>query len=135
MTRIKEIRARCEAATPGPWKSVTFLGRIDVVASRQRHDDFHVGTFFDKLADARFVARARVDIPYLLDLLEASQRRVAELERERDAATFSLAALGICQGCAAENDNTPDSPCAGCKRMTLDSDDDDLWQWEGDRDE
>ena len=55
--RIAEIRARVEAATPGPWTTKTL---------------------HTTLADADFIAHSRADVPYLLDL-------VASLTAERDA--------------------------------------------------
>ena len=54
--RLAQIRARVEAATPGPWTSKTL---------------------HTTLADATFIADSRVDVPYLLDL-------VASLTAERD---------------------------------------------------
>ncbi|WZO97291.1 hypothetical protein EP7_004316 [Isosphaeraceae bacterium EP7] len=69
--RVKEIKERCEKATPGPWMF---------------DESLHVAAGFDpifgwdgagktecKESDARFIAHAREDIPYLL-------ARVAELE-------------------------------------------------------
>lgn len=85
--RIAEIRARAGAATPGPWGTEydgkgTYhvharlrttpsegMASDGVVASLTgRHGDSQV------YRDARFVAHAREDIPFLLD-------RVAKLER------------------------------------------------------
>ena len=57
-TRLAEIRARVEAATPGPWTTKTL---------------------HTTLADATFIAASRQDIPYLLDLVDS-------LTAERDAA-------------------------------------------------
>ena len=54
--RIAEIRARVEAATPGPWTTKTL---------------------HTTLADAAFIAHSGEDVPYLLDL-------VASLTAERD---------------------------------------------------
>ena len=56
--RLAEIRARVEAATPGPWTTKTL---------------------HTTLADATFIAASRQDIPYLLDLVDS-------LTAERDAA-------------------------------------------------
>ena len=55
--RIAEIRARVEAATPGPWTTKTL---------------------HTTLADADFIAHSRTDLPFLLNL-------VASLTAERDA--------------------------------------------------
>lgn len=46
--RLKEIKDRCDAATPGPWK----LHRV-----------------VNKLKDHEFIAHARQDIPMLLEII------------------------------------------------------------------
>jgi hypothetical protein len=87
--QIDEIRARCEAATEGPWwwpfGSEALLvekcgyycdekiGHVDheVVIGRYGGQPHYV-----KLKDARFIAHARTDIPALLDALEEAQREV-----------------------------------------------------------
>ena len=56
MTRLEEIEARLNAATPGPWTTKTL---------------------HTTLADATFIAHSGEDVPYLLDL-------VASLTAERD---------------------------------------------------
>ena len=56
-TRLAEIRARVEAATPGPWTTKTL---------------------HTTLVDADFIAHSRADVPFLLNL-------VASLTAERDA--------------------------------------------------
>ncbi len=56
--RLAQIRARVQAATPGPWTTKTL---------------------HTTLADATFIAASRQDIPYLLDLVDS-------LTAERDAA-------------------------------------------------
>lgn len=62
MTREEEIRARCEAATPGPWA----LGEdADIKA-----EGTSIAGLLNTLNDAEFIAHAREDIPYLLDRLE-----------------------------------------------------------------
>lgn len=76
MDEIADIRARAEAATPGPWR------------------DYHnpdwgwlvVGICADvQPQDAEFIAHAREDIPYLLDAPTASEparvARDAEIAR------------------------------------------------------
>ena len=73
-TRLDEIRARVEAATPGPWTTKTL---------------------HTTLADADFIAHSRADVPFLLNL-------VASLTAERDALSLvespdprSLAAIEV----------------------------------------
>ena len=103
---LAAIRARCEAASPGPWKAkeaVGFCGRStalclnmsegselcdNCVAWRWDSPAWVVGAYNldlgrgDGLSDenAQFIAHARQDIPALLDALEAAEARVAEAE-------------------------------------------------------
>ncbi len=80
---LDEIRARCEAATPGPWKYMV-EGRDNTSGDSfimrgtkgDRHSDLYLnangkpGTD----ADCDFVAGARQDIPRLLDEIERLRR-------------------------------------------------------------
>jgi hypothetical protein len=87
-TRIDEIRAREQAATPGHWgtyydgkgtytvqaqpRLIPGTGNVtagDVATLSGEHGDGQT------YADARFIGHAREDVPYLLD-------RVAELEAQ-----------------------------------------------------
>jgi len=63
MTREQRdaIRARCNAATEGPWE---YSGLMEVYAGK-----YEVIGRFDELADVRFIAHARQDVPALLDAL------------------------------------------------------------------
>jgi hypothetical protein len=86
-----EIRARAEAATPGPWLA------SHRCVDRTPDDDESCGLGleidgppeaylrgqFARSADAQFIAAARTDIPALLDTIEALEQRVAELEGRR----------------------------------------------------
>jgi hypothetical protein len=90
--RVDAIRARVEAATPGPWRC---SNRGDGSASVYRHDDdFGDEALVDdglcphirgevRAADGPFIAHAREDIPWLLNQLEAleaqHQQQIAEL--------------------------------------------------------
>jgi hypothetical protein len=60
--KLKEIRARCEAATPGPWGV-----RIDKDSLFPVQYSGWVGY---ENADAEFIANAREDIPMLLAEIE-----------------------------------------------------------------
>lgn len=61
--RINEIRARCEAAAPGPWRK----GMSGLIT-----DGTGRALFFSEAANANaeFIAHAREDIPYLLEKIE-----------------------------------------------------------------
>lgn len=83
--RIQEIRARCEAATPGPWMpgytahgvypAVFAHGVHEPIASRVRSMRSYNGG-----CDAEFIAAARDDIPWLLDQFTAARANSAILE-------------------------------------------------------
>lgn len=75
---ILEIRKRCQAATPGPWKA-SIEGRdhdsgSDVIVTGG--NDFEITGA--SAADYDFIANARQDIPILLDELESLKRLLAE---------------------------------------------------------
>jgi hypothetical protein len=73
---LAEIRQRCDAATPGPWRSMA-EGRdhtsgdsfIMVGRGNNRGDDIYVtvGRRPAPVADLDFIAAARLDVPRLLD--------------------------------------------------------------------
>ena len=89
MSRLDEIKARAEAATPGPWDVLQYEARTtcDVIGDR-------IVVTQVRKADAKFIAHARTDNPWLIEQLEAKD---AEIERLR-------AALGI----YAKRDNWQD---------------------------
>jgi hypothetical protein len=96
--RIAEIRARVEAATPGPWlhhDAVPFsqygqhrVCGFDRKPSHVHGDYFATGPGVEDAEqaerDERFIAAARQDVPALL-------AEVDRLEAERDAAQLALA--------------------------------------------
>lgn len=67
--RLQEIKARADAATPGPWELYDNAGGVEVNDGN--------GTYFSvgNDADAEFIVHARTDIPTL----------VAEVERLKKA--------------------------------------------------
>ena len=92
--RLAEIKARCEAATPGPWCKVSDLPDYGVASMN------HPGTLPDPVVtlnrkyrapgrpnlgcsefDADFIAHAREDIPFLL--AEVERLRALEAEHKR----------------------------------------------------
>jgi hypothetical protein len=82
--REAEIRARLEAATPGPWEVRAALGTGLLHVS---HADSEVGrppiAQFAEAADAALIAHAPADLAWLL-------AEVARLTEERDDARESL---------------------------------------------
>lgn len=106
MTRpdLDAIRARCEAATAGPWRvsTHTYPNGTTVVdaitgVSEPKWSDYGEGEgewFTDTLTlvetdsgvygptmpDAQFIAAARTDIPALLAYIDELEREIAELK-------------------------------------------------------
>ena len=88
MTRpdLDAIRARCDAATPGPWKTESEQGHgrgVRAIASvawcpvacAVGKESQSIGQR-DASRNARFIAHARTDIPALLAYVEELERRV-----------------------------------------------------------
>ena len=72
---LDAIRARCDAATPGPW-TYDEAGYVDVGLPRSR--SIAIGIEIDATAksDGDFIAHARTDIPALLAHIEELESRV-----------------------------------------------------------
>ncbi len=82
---IDEIKARCEAATPGPWEAIVGwatggINRISspdndmvVSASRFGHNSLDISDY-----DRDFISNAREDIPALLAYIEELEAKIAE---------------------------------------------------------
>lgn len=88
--RIEEIRARCEAATAAPWEAdynvpftTDFVGIMTMNGYIVEANNFDSDEENTREEDAEFIAHAREDIPYLLELLT---ERDAEIKRLRIAA-------------------------------------------------
>ena len=86
--RLAEIKARADAATPGPWERNNLAGRPEreVFAGDELIGDFGVGGWEDDEGadrveiNAEFIAHARQDIPDLLAEVERLREHVATLE-------------------------------------------------------
>ena len=79
--RLVAIRARCEAATPGPWFSNAGL-LVDVAAPGKANDGQTVcrmpgGAASRSSHDADFIAHAREDVPWLLAEIALLAKRSA----------------------------------------------------------
>lgn len=86
-TEIEAIRARADAATPGPWRTHADVPRA-IVALGAPHEsllglDVEENAIVFSQYDATFIALARTDIPALLD-------EVARLRREAQRISFAL---------------------------------------------
>lgn len=84
--RLRQIRQRCEAATPGPW--VYFDNGFDGYIQTANTSEYivggerHEGRIEPGDPNAAFIAHSREDIPWLVETLEQAQARVRELEAE-----------------------------------------------------
>ena len=78
--QLEEIRARCEAATPGPWVAEvkTLYGVSVSMPTENRYYDIRTNKH-----DADFIAHARQDIPDLLDEVERLNIIIQGLESLR----------------------------------------------------
>lgn len=69
--RIDEIRARCEAATPGPWRILS-AGDDRIIVSRD--NTLAITCTRNQERNADIIAHARQDIPDLLAALEEAEK-------------------------------------------------------------
>src|SRR3990167_8963450 len=81
---LAAIRARCEAATPGPWRASengrgvpSVVGKI-IVALYGLHDGN--GIFSKAAANITFIAHARTDLPLLLARLEEMRTGLEKIQ-------------------------------------------------------
>lgn len=90
--RLSAIRARADAATPGPWRPVLIVGcspeRFQVYAPAA--DNLNVVQAGIGEGNALFVSHARDDLPWLLDLVRQQARVIADLQEESDAARLAV---------------------------------------------
>ena len=143
MTRLEEIRARCDAARPGSWRVTNDNEGMPqeylpfyVVNDAEAEDD---GDWFAELRvgdyeTADFIAHAREDIPYLL-------AEVERLTEERNAAVEDLNDAQPCFACAGFSRNGGKCTGGGTCRIRLMADAEGLeykdgahgenWQWRG----
>jgi hypothetical protein len=87
--RLDAIRARCEAATPGPWNAIDKGNTVPSYAIRH----FAVGEkcvnvasgISPKTGDADFIAAARTDVPDLLAEVEKLREQLEHADLVLDA--------------------------------------------------
>lgn len=77
--RLDEIREREQAATGEPW-SLYGTGPFEVFSEPDSGTGEHVTHGSPREADAEFIAAARADVPWLLELVDSLQQQVAETE-------------------------------------------------------
>ena len=86
LARCEEIRSRTNAASAGPWEE----DRGSIVGIAQGGDE--TGARF-RTEDGRFVANARMDIPYLLGIID-NLRLAVPVEPEKHAGMENARILG-----------------------------------------
>ena len=81
-SELDEIRARCEAATPGPWHGNVFgYGGVHILwGSVYMGDGELVRIGHNESSNADFVARARQDVPDLLEEVERLRAALRQVE-------------------------------------------------------
>jgi len=77
--RLQEIRARLDAATPGPW----IIYEDEETGQLDPWDDEGMHPILDSQSNADLIAHAPADIAWLLDEVERSRRTVRRLSIER----------------------------------------------------
>ena len=81
--QLAAIRARADAATPGPWKAFKNYDDYNTIRPESAQDCEHIfncemyGGTPPGDADAEFIASARKDIPALLDEIERLKQKLA----------------------------------------------------------
>jgi ubiquinone biosynthesis protein UbiJ len=84
--RLAEIRARLDAATPGPWRLIKPLSTAsrnvlhNVVRDTIPNHSEEMGEYRGRWMDADLIAHAPDDIAWLLDEVERLEKRVRMYE-------------------------------------------------------
>ena len=100
--QLAEIRARSEAATPGPWECIeSFPPGEYALAARPPDEAFPLtlavvgndDAWEDAEANTQFVAHARTDIPALLDYIEELEAKLSLTYDEAERVETALAAI------------------------------------------
>lgn len=119
--RVAEIKARCAAATPGPWEATDNHFVVPGVGAVSFDTDNPFTG--DSSNDTAFVAAVRTDLP---DLLEAYAALLAEYRAYEEAARHELTCgddgfshyCGNCGRTIDRNDNLRSIPATPVKETT-----------------
>ena len=104
--QLEEIKERCEAATPGPWRLryrtfLTECGEYEnhhslftdndrIICDLRDRNTWYGDGIYDEDSDAEFIAYAREDIPALLEEIEKLKEEIKNLEKEYSWLAFAL---------------------------------------------
>ena len=98
MNRLNEIEARANAATEGPWEGIRYpdglLGRV--IASDEL--GVCIAEDFPDDADAKFIAHARTDVPWLLEQVKLRDKALEAVLEMHELAQPITAAFGTQEG-------------------------------------
>ncbi len=102
--QLQEIKARCEATTPGPWMCIDdgFYGAIESESAFIFGGEPSEGRIDATDPNAIFTAHARTDVPRLLDSLDAEEAENARLREANGILEDALQEVG---------DDYPGSSC------------------------
>ncbi|WP_431862711.1 hypothetical protein [Micrococcus terreus] len=107
-TRLAEIRARVETATPGPWSVYrgdrigTYITRPDLAGVAREWSL----TWSD--ADAEFIAASRTDVPWLLGQVELRDKALEAVMALHKRLTFPDDGIGEPTACGhCDNETWP----------------------------
>lgn len=79
MSRVEEIRKRCEAATSGPWEIHRMFRQV---WSPKTQLFVSCEADGEEDPDANFIAHSREDVPYLLALIEKDEAALRQIRNE-----------------------------------------------------
>lgn len=138
MNRIDEIKARCEAATPGPWETEGAKLNRAVIGGKVELLNWVGDSLFYSKDDFAFIAAAREDIPFLLAMVDTLQAGQKMMESDQASAEMNLERLTAERDAAmrrAEAERarkqtklTPIYTCGGHSlSKDWDDDDEDFW--------
>lgn len=92
---LQAIKARCEAATPGPWEEVAESGEWWIIGAHE-NANYVVDTSGTSQGNIEFITHARADVPALVAEVERLNAALT-LEGELMAATHAHAGAVIAQ--------------------------------------
>lgn len=105
MTRLDDIRARLEKATPGPWPSKRTSDHCQNITIGEQPISFKPGP------DADLIAHAPDDLAALVKLVEAARKHYEVTEHLYDCVSYDESSL--CDYCLEPiNDDGPSKRCA-----------------------
>ena len=99
---LAEMKALCDAATPGPWKTDVYYvvgqvkeGRPGGEVIVECHTTAHsIAAKVNHIANARSIAAARTDLPRLIEEVERLRTEVERLQKYDPAVRYTFPVKG-----------------------------------------